>query len=80
VIVDIVREIRALILGIANMLVHLKFLSGGPLAFNTLGLHLRAAFSASITTALSCEKQGLAIIKISAEETAILIDSCIRTR
>jgi hypothetical protein len=41
---------------------------------------LRATFSASITTALSCEKQGLAVIKISAEETTILIDSFIGTR
>jgi len=80
VIVDIVSEIRAFILGIAYMLVHLKFFRRGPLAFNTLGLHLRAALSASITTALSCEKQGLAVIKISTEETTIFIDSCIGAR
>jgi hypothetical protein len=80
VIVDIVCEIRALIFGIANMLVHLEFFTRGPLAFNTLSLYLRTTFSASITTTLSCEKQGLAVIKISAEETTILIDSCIGTR
>jgi hypothetical protein len=76
-IINVVSEIRALIFGIANMLIHLELLSRGPLAFNALGLYLRAAFSAGITTALSCEKQGLAVIEISAEETTILIDSCI---
>lgn len=78
-IVYIVSEIRALILGIAYMLVHLEFLIGRPLALNALCLHLRAALSAGITTALSCKKQGLAVIEVSAEETTVLIDSGIGT-
>jgi hypothetical protein len=79
-VVDIVSKIWALIFGVAYMLVHLEFLAWGPLTFYTLSLHLRAAFFASITAALSCEKQGLAVIKISAEETTILINSFIGTR
>lgn len=58
----IVSEIRTLIFGVAYVLVHLKFLTRWPLTFYALSLHLRATFSASIATALSGKKQGLAVI------------------
>ena len=55
-IVNIVGKIRALILRVAYMLVHLERYIMRPLAFDALRLHLRAALFASVTTALSCVK------------------------
>ena len=76
-IIHIVCEIGALIFSVAHVLIHLEFLSGRPLALNALGLDLRAALFASISTALSRIKQGQAVVEVSAEEASILIYSCI---